>query len=379
MAGVQPTGHGATIYSVAELAGVSIASVSRVLQGSTAVSDRTREKVLAAVEQLNYVPLGAARSLAVRHHEAHGLVLPELTGPYYAELLLGFETRAAEYGQSVVLLLAQGKKDLARAVRQLATRVDGLAMLGSASIPDGVVMSLHGSKPVVLIAGDEHPGVEAIGAENVHSAEELVGHLFQHGRSRLLFVGDPDVAPDVRDRYHGFVRAHEAAGLTPAEPARIAFQEADGTVFADRVLAGELTADALVCANDELALSIMHRLQDCGVDVPGDVAVVGWDDVMTARYVRPGLTTVRQPVHELGALAADRLHERVSGAPAREDLQVLPTTVVIRESCGCAAPRSEKPAARHTRSTRRHTPTSPPVRTTRTTTSPAPQGKRDQP
>ena len=379
MAGVQPTGHGATIYSVAELAGVSIASVSRVLQGSTAVSDRTREKVLAAVEQLNYVPLGAARSLAVRHHEAHGLVLPELTGPYYAELLLGFETRAAEYGQSVVLLLAQGKKDLARAVRQLATRVDGLAMLGSASIPDSVVMSLHGSKPVVLIAGDEHPGVEAIGAENVHSAEQLVGHLFRHGRSRLLFVGDPDVAPDVRDRYHGFVRAHEAAGLTPAEPARIAFQEADGTAFADRVLAGELTADALVCANDELALSIMHRLQDCGVDVPGDVAVVGWDDVMTARYVRPGLTTVRQPVHELGALAADRLHQRVSGAPAREDLQVLPTTVVIRESCGCGAPKPEKPAARHTRSPSRHTHTSPPGRTTRTTPSPAPQGKRDQP
>ena len=90
---------GATIYSVAALAGVSIASVSRVLQGSTAVSDRTRVKVLAAVEQLNYVPLGAARSLAVRHHEAHGLVLPELTGPYYSELLMGFESRAAELGQ----------------------------------------------------------------------------------------------------------------------------------------------------------------------------------------------------------------------------------------------------------------------------------------
>ena len=97
---------GATIYSVAALAGVSIASVSRVLQGSTAVSDRTRVKVLAAAEQLNYVPLGAARSLAVRHHEAHGLVLPELSGPYYSELLMGFESRAAELGQSVVLMLA---------------------------------------------------------------------------------------------------------------------------------------------------------------------------------------------------------------------------------------------------------------------------------
>ena len=112
MATAQGSGQGATIYSVAELAGVSIASVSRVLQGSTAVSEKTRAKVLAAAEQLNYVPLAAARSLAVRQHEAHGLVLPELAGPYYAELLLGFESRAAEYGQSVVLLLAQGKRDL---------------------------------------------------------------------------------------------------------------------------------------------------------------------------------------------------------------------------------------------------------------------------
>src|SRR6476620_12348076 len=126
-----PTGsNGATIYSVAERAGVSIATVSRVLQGAGTVSSKTAQKVLDAVEELNYVPLGAARSLAVRHHEAHGLVLPELSGPYYSELLMGFESRAAELGQSVVLMLAQGKKDVPQAVRKLATRVDGIAMLG---------------------------------------------------------------------------------------------------------------------------------------------------------------------------------------------------------------------------------------------------------
>lgn len=342
MATAQGSGQGATIYSVAELAGVSIASVSRVLQGSTAVSEKTRAKVLAAAEQLSYVPLAAARSLAVRQHEAHGLVLPELAGPYYADLLLGFESRAAEYGQSVVLLLAQGKRDLARALRQLATRVDGLAVLGSAAIPAEAVASVRGSKPVILIAGDERPGVEAIGAENVHSAQELTDHLFEHGRKHLLFVGDPDVSPDVRDRYRGFAQAHESRDLQPAAPVRFAFKESAGAAFAERLLTGEFSADALVCANDELALSILHRLQDGGVDVPGDLAVVGWDDVMTARYVRPGLTTVRQPVQELGALAAERLHQRVTGGAPHEQLTVLPTAVVIRESCGC------RPAARHT-------------------------------
>jgi len=335
MGSTQRAGQGATIYSVAELAGVSIASVSRVLQGSTAVSETTRAKVLAAVDELNYVPLGAARSLAVRQHEAHGLVLPELTGPYYAELLLGFETRAAELGQSVVLVLTEGKRDLARTLRQLAARVDGLAVLGADSLPESALRGLRGSKPVILIAGDAQPDVEAVGAENERSARELTTHLFEHGRKRLLFVGDPDTAPDVRDRYRGFVAAHRAKRRKAAEPVRTAFREEDGVVFAQHVLAGEVAADALFCANDELALSVMHTLQDGGLDVPGDIAVVGWDDVMTARYVRPGLTTVRQPVRELGALVAERLHDRVGGHPAREGLQVLPTQVVLRSSCGC--------------------------------------------
>lgn len=329
---------GATIYSVATLAGVSIATVSRVLQGSPLVSEKARAKVHAAVEELNYVPLGAARSLAVRHHEAHGLVLPELSGPYYAELLMGFESRAAELGQSVILLLAEGKNDVTRAVRQLATRVDALAVFGSVAIPGAVVRALDDSKPVLVIAGGSADSIEAVGTENVHSARELTKHLFEHGRRRLLFVGDPDSAPDITERYRGFVAAHEDHGhRVAAAPVRIPFREADGTRFADRLLAGELEADALVCANDELALAIIKRLAEGGTDVPADVAVVGWDDVMTARYIRPGLTTVRQPVRELGAIAADRLHERVhGGAEPRQARQMLPTQLAIRGSCGCA-------------------------------------------
>ncbi len=334
----------ATIYSVAELAGVSIASVSRVLQGSATVSEATRSKVLEAAARLNYVPLAAARSLAVRQHEAHGLVLPELSGPYYSELLLGFESRAAELGQSVVLLLTQGKQDIGRAVRQLATRADGVAMLGS-TIPDDVVHSLNGSKPLVMISGDPRPGVEAISAENHDSAGLLTTHLMvDHGRRQLLFIGDPEAAPDVRDRYRGFTDAHTALGRRASKAVAIPFREAEGAAVGDRLLADRLKADGVVCANDELALSIMARLEEGGRDVPRDIAVVGWDDVMAARYIRPGLTTVRQPVHDLGSLAAERLHERVLGGPAMDQPRVLPTEVVLRASCGCPEP----PATRYT-------------------------------
>lgn len=322
----------ATIYAVAERAHVSIATVSRVVQGSPLVAEGTRTRVLAAIDALDYLPSGAARSLAGRRYDTFGLVLPELGGPYYAELLIGFEARAAELQRSVMLVLAGSRKDRRHAVRTLANRVDGIAVLGS-----GTAHVDASATPLVVIAGQASAGVEAVGSENVESARRLTEHLLDHGRTRLLFVGDPTAAHDVGERHEGFAAAHAARGLTPAEPLPAAFREAAGTEVADRIIAGDLAADALVCCNDEVALAVMARLMDCGVDVPGDIAVVGWDDVMTARYVRPALTTVRQPVQDVGALAADRLHELVTGAEPSTERRVLPTEVVLRGSCGCPA------------------------------------------
>ena len=226
----------ATIYAVADLAQVSIATVSRVLQGSSVVTEKTRLKVLAAVEELDYLPSGAARSLAVRQHDTFGLVLPEMSGPYYADLLVGFETRAAELGQSVMLVLAGAKGDGGKAVRTLATRVDGIAVMGTDTSHLGA-----SSKPIVVVAGDARPGFEVITTENTDSARRLTDHLLgDHGRTRLLFVGDPDAAHDVLERHAGFVAAHEARGLVPAPPVLAPFREAEGTAVADRIIAGEL-------------------------------------------------------------------------------------------------------------------------------------------
>jgi LacI family transcriptional regulator len=341
---------GVTIYAVAERAQVSIATVSRVLQDSPSVSEQARRRVLEAVEELDYIPSGAARSLAVRQHHTFGLVLPELDGPYFSELLVGFETRAAELGQGVMLLLG-GEKDLGRPLSSLTSRVDGICLFGGlAGHP------VRGTRPVLVVAGGMRSDVETITAENTSSAAELTEHLLAHGRTRLLYIGDIGAAPDVAERYAGFVRAHDARGLRPAEPVAAEFRERDGVRVADRILAGELVADALVCCNDEVALALMTRLADAGVDVPGEVAVVGWDDVMTARYVRPGLTTVRQPVHQLGSLAADRLRELVDGAPPRTTPHVLPTELVLRASCGCppaAALSDPSPAKTTTTPTRK--------------------------
>ncbi len=327
-----------TIYSVAEAAGVSIATVSRVLQGTGAVSERTRDKVLEAIDRLDYMPLAAARSLAVRQHEALGLVLPELDGPYFSELLTGFEEAAAELELSVVLALVDPERPLdAARFTKLAAGVDGVAVLGGV-LPDDVLRRASRQKPLLVLAGTATPGLEQLAAENRTSAEELTAHLLDlHGRTRPVFAGDPDIAPDVRQRFEGFARALTARGLEVPEPLGGGLREDDGAAAAQRLLDTGMPADAVVCANDEVALALLDRLVTGGVRVPHDLAVTGWDDVMAARYVRPGLTTVRQPVRQLGALAAHRLHDRITGS-APGDAGLLPTRLVVRGSCGCAEP-----------------------------------------
>lgn len=326
----------ATIYSVAERAQVSIATVSRVLRRPQEVRPATRDRVLRAVEELNYVPDGAARSLAVQAHEAHGLVLPELGGPYYADLLTGYEQGAAAGGDSVVVLLTEGKDDVDVLVRRLAGRVDGMTLMGAVQVTPATVASIRRKIPVLALANSHSESVESFSTESRGSAAELTAHLLEvHGRRRLRFVGSPESSDDVQERYAGFVAAHEAAGLAAAEPVPASFREEEGPRVAGLLLEGELAADGLVCANDELALSVMRALLAGGVRVPEDVSVTGWDDVMAARYVTPGLTTVSQPVRELGRQVAVRMRALLEDRDSRPEHHQLPTSPVIRQSCGC--------------------------------------------
>ena len=324
----------ATIYSVAESAGVSIATVSRVLQGAGRVADATREKVLAAALSLDYLPRDSARALAAKTHEAVGLMLPELTGPYFAELLVGFESAAADFGLSVALLMTD-EPGLSRPLRQLAARVDGLAVMARPGQLAGEELdTLARRLPLVRLAAGERDG--AINTENTGSARELTEHLFGHGRRRLVFVGDPDLAPDGVERFAGFAAAHSAAGLPVAEPVRIGYSEHEGRRYARELLTrGGPWPDALMCVNDEVAVAALDELQRGGVSIPDTLAITGWDDVMTARYTRPRLTSVAQPVRELGRQAATTLAQLMAGGSPAAGPSILPTRIVVRGSCGC--------------------------------------------
>jgi len=325
-----------TIRDVARHAGVSIATVSRVMRGSETVREHTRDRVVAAAEELQYVPSQLGRQLAERRYAANGIVFPDLSGPYFAEVVLGYENVASELRRSVLILSTHGRSDAEAAVREMADRCDGLVVLGR-TVSDRVVEQLaaRGAR-IVLVARPPVGDIVSIRAENHDSAVTLTEHVLDGGARTLAFVGDPGTSPDVAERWAGLRHAAAAAGaevhLVPVDE----LDEATGAATAARLVESpDQMPDALVCANDELALGALRRLREAGVDVPGSVQVTGWDDVMAARYA--GLTTVRQPMRELGETAARVLDDLITGTTSEPRPRTLPTQLMVRASTRAAA------------------------------------------
>jgi LacI family transcriptional regulator len=334
--------NSATIYHVARHAGVSIATVSRVQRGNGPVAADTRDRVARSIKKLDYRPSPSARSLAARRHEASGIVFPDLSGPYYSEVIYGFERETVEAHQSVLILGTHGRERADDLVQDLAARVDGLVIMGR-TVPDQVVAELcRMNVPVVLLARPAVDGADTVLTENRRSAIELVQHLFGHGLDNLLFVGDPDASPDAAERWAGFLDGHRLAGRPrPVSPLVSDFTEAGGHAAVRRHLAAGLDGRALpaglVCANDEIALGAFRAARDLGIQIPQQITVTGWDDIPVAPLVSPALTTIRQPMRELGSTAAVLLAERISAGRREPRHVLLPTSLVIRASCGCQA------------------------------------------
>ncbi|MER5620275.1 LacI family DNA-binding transcriptional regulator [Streptosporangium sp. NPDC002544] len=330
-------GQGATIYEVAQRAGVSIATVSRALRNTGPVAAGTREKVLRAVEELGFTPSRLGVSLAQGRHAANGIVFPDLSGPYFAEVLLGYEEVASELGRSVLILSTRGRAAVQDLVRDLVGRVDGMVIFGR-TVEDAVVDEIIRSRtPLVLLARDPVERADAVCSENTASAEALTTHLLGHGYSTFALAGDDDRG-DVTQRWTGVRRVLSGHGIRPPEPLSCELTVEGGYAAGRTLLGGKpggaRRPEAVICADDQVALGVILAAEELGLDVPGDVAVTGWDDIMAARHARPALTTVRQPMRLLGARAARALDELIKGARTVPNSEILPTQLIVRSSCG---------------------------------------------
>ena len=327
----------ANIYAVAERAGVSIATVSRVQRGVGPVSTETRERVEQAIDELGYRPDPTGRALAGHRLDAMGIVFPDLAGPYYSSVLLGAEAASVSAGSSLLILATHGRPRASELARELSARVDGLIVMGR-TVDDATVRALAARVPLVLLARESVDDLPTVRSANREPAGRLVAHLVEvHGHERLSFIGDPDASPDAEDRWQGFLDAHSALGV-PAPPAAFAapFHERGGREAAGAALDSATPPTALVCASDEIAIGAYGALRERGLRPGIDVAVTGWDDIQLAHFVSPALTTVRQPMDRLGRIAAELLTQRVAGVPVES--RTLQCELVVRASCGCETP-----------------------------------------
>jgi LacI family transcriptional regulator len=349
-----------TLYDVARQAGVSIATVSRVLHGQGPVRDSTRARVRAAIEELGYVPDGAAQSLARNRKDVIGLVAVEHTGLkpnqydiesmsllFYDEVMRGVEARIRERSWSLLITFLREDENLGTTLPEdepvqsrllaLSGKADGL-LIGEGVVPPSVISALARRLPVVVVAGDTAMrGADVVSADNWSGAHALVTHLVaEHGRRRLFHVDGPATAPDARIRRQALesvIGAHPGTVLTGSFSGR--FTVHSGSEAAERLLANDGLPDAAVCANDQMAIGLLRTLTARGIRVPEDIAVVGFDDIFPASLCDPPLTTVHQAMRAIGERACDRLIERITNPSLRPKVEVLPTELVLRSSCGC--------------------------------------------
>ncbi len=359
--GVLPAGSGAetaehgppTIYDVARVAGVSIASVSRVLNGRRNPLPDTKERVERAAAELGFIPDGAARALSFRLKEVVGVVIrrPEVTvsadgifedeetSLQFPDLInRGIEVAAQKRDFNLLVSSVGLGHDDTRRIFALAGKSDGLILHDRVLDPDQVGRLGH-QVPVVTLAGMPTPGTVNVSSDNRAGMAELARHLVRdHGYRTLAYIGGHADSPDNLARHDALFEQVTADGaqFVSGPVWQGNYTAAGGARVIENLLAsGDSLPQAIACANDQTALGVVYALVRHGVDVPGGVAVTGFDDIPVARHLHPQLTTVRQPITDLGAIAFETLYSMINDAGRPRDDVTLPTRLVRRESCGC--------------------------------------------
>jgi LacI family transcriptional regulator len=348
-----------TIYEVAQRSGVSTATVSRVMADGKGFSPATRDRVRATAAELGWVPSGPARGLASRRAGIVGLLFPDLgrsgeaeeESPLYVDQVIRGAERAATAVGDAVLIAATHSVSGRELAFSVAGKVDGMVVMAR-SLSDDDIAAISRSVPVVMLANSGiRGGLDFVGSDNRGGSTEMTAHLITaHGYTDLAFLGGPAESPDSQERFAGFREAMSQAGLrAPSEPTAIGgFTEAGGQQAVRAMLAEHRPPRAIVCGNDEMAIGALIALRAARLRVPADVAVTGFDDIAATRHIRPALSTVHQPMHELGERSVQLLLDRLSSPAGPAHSVILPTRVVIRGSCGCRsrlAPRGQRSQA----------------------------------
>lgn len=328
-----------TRADVARHAGVSDAVVSYTLNGGPPVAAATRARVLESVRVLGYTPNAAARALRLGSSRLLGVIVPDSTNPFWAELCHAVETVADGRGYGVLVVNAHDRSgETARHLAALASRqVDGVLIATSISAADVPVYDAAGVSWAALNPSEPVSGVPGVGIDLVDGARRATEHLVRvHGHRRIAFVG-PDRGETTlgAGRLDGWLAALDEAGLPRGPVFSSAFTRRAGYDAGRSVAAVHDSVDAVFASSDMIAMGVMRALHEAGLRIPEDVAVVGFDGSPESEYSWPALTTLQQPVQELAARAVEHLLRR--GAGGHAEPAPLRGELVVRASCGCSA------------------------------------------
>ena len=324
----------ATIRDVARAANVSTATVSRVLNRSETVAEPTVSRVLKAANELDYVPHGGARSLASKRTDTIGVLLPDLHGEFFSELIRGIDAGTRAHGLHLLLSCSHGDPQEAAAVlRAMRSRVDAMLVMSPYADGEELSSALKGGVPLVLLNssggdGGRHP---TFSIDNHAGAFAITAHLLETGRRRIAFIAGPADNIEAAERLRGYRTALAAAGQSGEQIAQGDFTERSG-VAAARQLLRTARPDANFAANDMMAIGCLQALREADLQVPGNVAVAGFDDIPVARFVEPPLTTAGAPIAEIGRQALECCVAIIRGAEAGGRHRAFTPELVVRAS-----------------------------------------------
>lgn len=327
-----------TIHDVAARAGVSVATVSRVLNSKDLVREETTRQVLAAAKSLRYVPNVAARSLSIRRSQTIGIVLPDVHGEYFSEVIRGVDVDARHEGYHILVSGSHSDPTEMLAVMEaMRGRVDGLIVMAPDVPPSALREQFAPDLPVVLLntVDDLH---DAITIDNYGGARSMMRHLASLGHKQIAFIKGPAHNADARERLRGF--RHHMRALTGGRASEVDgdFTEHSGYLAATQIAEMSPRPTAIFAANDSMAVGALSLLTERGIAVPGEMSVAGFDDIPIAHYVAPPLTTIRVDIAEVGRRSFALLCDAIRDNTRSKRQECIGTTLVVRKSC--AAPQS---------------------------------------
>lgn len=329
-----------TIRDVARHAGVSISTVSRVLNDTCPVQEDKKRLVFDAARELGYTPNPAALSLLSKQTGGLGVLLPFVSGEFFSELLSGLDQAAQDNGFFLVVSTSHRRpSEFQNAIRFLDKRVDGLIVMAPDLDRDGTALLLKTKTPLVFLnTYAEGLSADVFNFDNYAGANMLTQHLLDNGHRRIALVHGPVLAQDAQERARGYRAAMADAGVEHTTDLEFqgGYTREAGFAVADEIMAASPRPTAVVAANDYCAMGIISAMRAHGISVPEDIAIGGFDGLPSAEYVAPPLTTVHVPIGEIGYRAVTRLVARLRGNHEGEPHQqhFVPVELVHRESTG---------------------------------------------